>query len=382
MRKLRPALFPLPIFLLGIIFLVLPAQAAGETATGLYLGKDSAGRYAGYKLKKNETVWGAVVKRYVESSRQSNRTAGLILKRSGIKDASRIREGAEIKIPLEYLSSDAKKNLVDTKPLHGVVVILDPGHGGIDTGARTRNRVYEDEAVYDIACRLKRKLEEKTAAEVHMTVRDKSRGYSPNHGKSFVFDKDEYVRTKPTYSIRNTTIGLHLRWYLANSIYRKKLRAGTHSSKIIFISIHADSLDRKSRGTMIYYPGRNYCKKGFNGPGPTLRKFAEVREWPNVKFTYSSRVRSETVSKKFSNTVITHLRKNRIKIFNNRPVRDHIQRRSAFAPAVLRYNAVPTKVLIETVNLKNSTDVSRIRQAWFRELYAKALLEALLEYYK
>ena len=382
MRNSRRPFFPFGVFLVFVSVLALPTLGFC-LPDGLKLGRDSEGEYASYLLKKGETVWGSIVMQYVIPSKRTSKTAEAILKRSGIRDARKLHEGAEIKIPLEYLRSEVKpRELKKAKPLRGVVVILDPGHGGIDTGARGRGNVYEDEVVYDLAVRLRNKLVEKTSAQVYMTLRDRSRGYAENHGESFPFDQDEYIKTTPIYYMRNTTIGVHLRWYLVNSIYRMKLREGISSSRIVFISIHADALGSRSRGTMIYYPGRKYVNKGWSDPGPTLRRFREVRECPNVSFSNSERLRSENLSNRLAQTIIHHLREKRIKVFSKDPVRDHITRQSEFAPAVLKYNAVPTKILIETMNLQNRTDVSRIRNAWFRDRYAQALLEALLGFYK
>jgi N-acetylmuramoyl-L-alanine amidase len=382
LRNGRDPFSAFAVLLLFVGVLVLPSSASC-LPDGLKLCSDSDGEYASYLLKKGETVWGSVVMHYVMPSMRTSKTAEAILKRSGISDATKLHEGTEIKVPMRYLREEVRpRELKKVKPLRGVVVILDPGHGGIDTGARGRGNVYEDEVVYDIAVRLRNDLIEKTSAEVYMTLRDRTRGYAENHGESFPFDQDEYIRTTPIYYMRNSTIGVHLRWYLTNSIYRMKLREGISSSRIVFISIHADALGSRCRGTMIYYPGRKYVNKGWSDPGPTLRKFREVRECPNVSYSNSERLRSEEVSHRLAQTVVYHLRKKRIKIFSNDPVRDHITRQSEFAPAVLKYNAVPTKILIETVNLQNRTDVSRIRSAWFRDRYAEAILEALLDFFQ
>ena len=365
-----------------VLMLILPLPAGfGDNPPELSFGKDKQGEYAIYKLKQGDTVWASVVMRFVVENKRDNKTAAAILTRSGIADATKMRVGTTIKIPVELLKPDIVLKAAKSKPLGGVVVIIDPGHGGVDTGARAPGNVYEDEVNYDIAIRLKEKLEEETAAEVYMTVRDKSRGWAPNHGSAFPRDTDEYVMVNPIHPIQETTISLHLRWYLANYIYYTKQAAGISTSNMVFISIHADALGSKPRGSMVYYPGKDYVGS-FTNPGPTLRKYAEVRYRPNATFVRSEMERSENVSRAFALTLINSLHKNRIKVHDNKPVRDHIVRRSSFLPAVLKYNKVPTKVLIETVNLENGTDRSRIKSARFRELYAKAILEALITFYK
>ena len=58
-----------------------------------------------------------------------------------------------------------------------------------------------------------------------------------------------------------------------------------------------------------------------------------------------------------------------------------IRGRSIFVPAVLRGNAVPTKVLVEMVNLTNHKDAALLARARDRERMAEALYQALLGHY-
>jgi len=97
-----------------------------------------------------------------------------IAKRSKIGDVTSIPINYEIKIPLDYLlpqfypedspiykqwlsHQEELSTIINTyknSSLDGVVVILDPGHGGVDRGA-IKNKVWEDSYVYDIALRIK-----------------------------------------------------------------------------------------------------------------------------------------------------------------------------------------------------------------------------------
>jgi N-acetylmuramoyl-L-alanine amidase len=63
-------------------------------------------------------------------------------------------------------------------------------------------------------------------------------------------------------------------------------------------------------------------------------------------------------------------------------VREKIVRnRSEYVPAVLRYNAVPAKVLLEICNLANQKDRSLLQTREFRQRIAEAMVEAILRYY-
>jgi N-acetylmuramoyl-L-alanine amidase len=50
-------------------------------------------------------------------------------------------------------------------------------------------------------------------------------------------------------------------------------------------------------------------------------------------------------------------------------------------PAVIRYNEIPVKVLVEIVNLSNRTDCQRLKNPRFREWVAEAYVHALQEFY-
>ena len=63
-------------------------------------------------------------------------------------------------------------------------------------------------------------------------------------------------------------------------------------------------------------------------------------------------------------------------------MRDHIIRnRSEWVPAVLRYNSVPAKMLLEVCNLNNDLDRRLLQTRAYRQRVAGAVLAGLLAYY-
>jgi len=364
------------------------ALVAGSAEGGggeLTFREDKSGPYASYRLKRGETVWTHVVRQFTSRTDDVSdaETATRVLERSGFPDERRIPNNAEIKIPVELLAPQYRRehDAPSSKPLAGVVVILDAGHGGVDTGARGRDGVYEDEVVYDIMCRAKRMLEEETAATVHVTIRDASRGFATTATRShFPRDPDEYIQTTPAYQNLDTKVGLHLRWYLANSLHARALRGGTASERVVFTSFHADDLASNLRGATIYIPGARYCTGSYGKSGWPYRRYAEVRERPTVAFTKRERERSEKLSRELAETLVAALRSARIKVLGTKPIRDHIVRRSSFVPAVLRYNAVPTKLLVECGNLSNRRDRHNLADPTFRENFARVYVNALISF--
>lgn len=67
-----------------------------------------------------------------------------------------------------------KKSVSEKRPLEGIVIMLDPGHGGYDTGGISLfGRAYsEKEIVLDLSFRLKKKLEEKGATVLMTRIND------------------------------------------------------------------------------------------------------------------------------------------------------------------------------------------------------------------
>ena len=393
--------------------LLLPAFAnksdrppyIGMTVDDLMYKSDGRGEYAVYKLKKGETLYSDVVGRF--TSRTDNedvrKAVEAVASRSGIRNPNRVDVGQEVRIPIDLLASryrpygdpgrtryEASKRSVGVEvsrvhvaELDGVYVILDAGHGGRDPGKIGKFNTQEDDYVYDIMCRVKRLLENKTHAKVITTVVDKSSGYTPIDRDSLRRDSDEYLLTHPQYANTNAVVSVNLRWYLANSKYRELLRKGVKPEQVVFTSFHADSRWSSMRGSMVYYPSSYHCRGRYGKSDGTYTKFAEVREKRVVYFDQRTRLKAQQASKRLAEEVIKALRRKNVAIHKRQPeqaIRNVIHRRGReYVPAVLRYNEVPTRVLIETVNLNNSTDCIRIKSWKFRERVAEAYVDSLVK---
>ena len=208
--------------ILSLLFFVTLLTVTVEVAgSELVFGSDGQGEYAIYTIKKGESLWSTVVPKYTDriDGPSIKEAVNIILKRNNISDATKIRVGQKLKIPIEILSAqhlppdmlprlqyEQKQRDLQRynypskkKKLSRAVIIIDPGHGGVDTGARGKGETYEDELVYDIMCRLKRMLERETGAKVYVTMRDKSRGFMERDNDHCPKDQDEYIQTTPSY---------------------------------------------------------------------------------------------------------------------------------------------------------------------------------------
>jgi N-acetylmuramoyl-L-alanine amidase len=363
--------------------------------------------YAVYKLRPGEALYTSVVVRFTDFGENKDILAAceVIQKESGIADVHDMRAGTEVYIPVEMLSDRFKpanspdrqeyeaiaqeaarlRGQVSTRNLEGVVVILDPGHGGKDQGTsmvKNGYRLYEDEINYDIVCRIKKLLEAQTQARVHVTMLDPDQGYAPRDVEQFEHDEDEVVLVSPNYWNGDAKVSANLRWYLANSWYRYEVNSGVDPRKVVFTSVHCDALfNGKLRGAMVYIPGAAHRRDSERGGTMAVYgKYKEVQEAPESRSTAAERRRDEALSRNFAETLLEELGKARIKRHNvGDPIRNVIRQSGGkeYVPAVLRNTLVPTKVLVECANLTNETDCQWVSQPWWRQRFAEAYVAAL-----
>jgi N-acetylmuramoyl-L-alanine amidase len=373
----------------------------------LVYGSDAAGPHALYRLKQGEALFTAVVVRFTDFSDYESimKACEVIRERSHIADVRHMQPGQRVVIPLDMLSDRyhppaserrrqyegsleeahrLKRERVTSLDLNGVVVVLDPGHGGRDHGASNyRLGLYEDELNYDVACRMKRLLEARTKAKVYMTVLDPSQDYEPVNQKRFAHDTDEVLLTSPQYPNADATTSANLRWYLANSVYRKELAGGTDPRKILFTSIHADALFNDGlRGTMVYIPGAQYRRDREEPAGKHYDRYKEAREQRAATSTPAERRRDEALSRNFAETLLTSLVRHNPPINRHTasdPIRSQVRQSGGrtYVVAVLRNTQIPTKVLIETANMTNPADCKHLADPQWREWFAEACVDAL-----
>jgi N-acetylmuramoyl-L-alanine amidase len=380
----------------------IPAASASQA---LVFGKDDDGDYAIYRLRPGEALYSSVVVRFTDRvfGPDVNALAAEIAKRSGISDVTDIPIGYRVKVPsdvlrpeflpeghprrVEYEASlrDAIRfsNPVRATGLQGITVILDAGHGGRDSGA-TMQGVWESTHVYDIVLRVKRLLESGTAAKVFTTTRDGEKFHIPE-ADTLPFSRGHRVLTSPPYAIEDAVVGVNLRWYLANSVYRRALQeksAKGGADKVVFLSIHADSLHPSIRGAMAYIPAARMRGDSFGKSGPAYTSRKEVQEAPRVSFPWDQRIKSEGLSRELAKQMIASFEDNKLAVHPFKPVREKIIRNgSEWVPAVLRYNTVPAKILLEVCNLANTEDRRLLQTRAYRQKVAEAIVRGLTAYY-
>ncbi len=389
------------------LLLPLFSSAARVGESGLQFRDEKEGNVAVYRLRAGEALYSSVVIRFTGrlEADEVNEVADQIAKRSSINNVRNIPIGYPIKIPRDLLleehlppadlgriEHDLRRAEIDSVRararsgnLKGVYVILDPGHGGIDVGA-SRRGLRERDYVYDIMCRIKKVLEENTAAEVLLTVKDSKTGVEVSDERKLRRNGDAVILTNPPYhhtDVKLRAVAVNLRWYLSNSYYRDLTRKGVDPEKVVFTSIHADSLHSAVRGTMVYVPGERFRRRTYGHKGKVYMRREEVREKQYVKFSRTERVRSEGLSRKFAEELIREFNRENIAVHEYQPIRDHvIRQKHRWVPAILRANEVPTKILLEVCNLNNPEDNRLLTDPAFRQRIAEAYVQAVVKLYQ
>jgi N-acetylmuramoyl-L-alanine amidase len=359
--------------------------------------------FAVYRLQKGEALYSSVAIRF--TGRVYSKDVGDVLDRivkfNGIDDVARIPIGYRVKIPMslllpEYLPADDPTRVANeevkrasaklavrprAKGLAGVRVILDAGHGGRDVGA-TYDDVWESNYVYDVMCRLKHILEKKSGATVAATTKSKQAGYDIPDDDELEEATDHIVLTSPKYVIGDPAVGVNLRWYLANSIFRRAMKARVPREKVVFLSIHADSLHSSLRGAMAYIPGQRYVTGSYEKSEQVYLARAEVRESPVVRHSEKESLTAEGLSRDLAESIIDAFDADGLKVHPFNPVRDNVVRNGReWVPAVIRYNLIPTRVLLEICNLGNNKDRALMKTKKYRQRVAEAIYQGLVNYY-
>jgi len=408
----------------------------------LKLKQDKSGKlFAHYQMKHGETLYSSVVIRFTGRllNDEVNQVANKLLKLNNISDAKLIQSRQKIRIPLEWLSEEylvsqtndvssgkgstkktklkktklkkaikiksskavaSKKKLKRGKStqkavaqktkskrknnVHKIHVILDSGHGGRDPGATAGSRknkdlIYEDEVVYDISKRMS-KLFKKQGIIVHPTLSDPNQK-QPIRYLSRSHDRDEHLLVTPRYLTRNARIGVNMRVYLVNHIFKNLRKKKVPSENILFISLHGDALHSSLSGAMVYFPDSRLRRGRFNLSNKIYRKRKEY----SSKLTYKPRDNkySEKLSKSFGKVIIDEFRELKLRTHRvSSAVRGYLYRKGKKTlPAVLRYSMVPTSVLVEIANLNNRLDRRDLLKSKTRQKIAKAITNSVTTHF-
>jgi N-acetylmuramoyl-L-alanine amidase len=133
---------------------------------------------------------------------------------------------------------------------------------------------------------------------------------------------------------------------------------------------------------MAYIPAADMRDGSYSKSGSVYASRKEVQESPTVTFPKEKRVESEGLSRELAKQVVAAFQSGGLPVHPFNPVRDRIIRdNGVWVPAVLRYNSVPAKALLEICNLANDQDRALIQTHVYRQQVAQAVVAGLLAYY-
>ena len=369
----------------------------------LALEKDpqSGEQYARYVPQAGDTLYSLIL-RFTDRERaeEINRMSRLLAKINRLQSESAIQAGKALRIPLTWINEDylnqrvppskpqltpprrAQPKVAQARPSGGKVhVILDPGHGGSDAGAvygsrRHGDLVYEHEVVYDIALRAMAHMRARGFG-VHPTLSDPHQ-QQPLRTLDMRLLGKETVLTEPPYQVTSARVGVNLRIYLIDAIYRELTeRQGVAPEDVVLVSIHGDALAPTLRGAMVYYPDHRLRRSEFGPRGRVYRLRREAVPTA-IYFREDANREAQDLSREFAQEIISAFRHRDLGVGRRRPVRSYFYRNGERTlPGVLRYSRVPISVLVEVANLNNTADRQAVLRWQTREEIAQAIADAV-----
>ncbi|HEY6146395.1 MAG TPA: N-acetylmuramoyl-L-alanine amidase, partial [Thermoanaerobaculia bacterium] len=386
--------------------LLLPAfrleSASASPEPALEFVQEGKARYALYRLRRGEALYSAVVVRFTGRvhAEDVNAKANEIAAANGIADVRSIPVGFAVRIPVGDLAPEFRPpddparieeektrlesaqfvNRIRTGDLSGVTFVLDAGHGGKDVGANVEG-VQEARHVHDLACRVQALLHKHTRARVVMTVEGRTPCRSEASGVLGDWQTAR-VLTHPPYAIVDPVAGVNFRWFLANAVLRQSEKNGGSEDRTVFVSLHADSLHPAVRGLMVYIPGEKFLKGSFTRRGELYASRREVREAARISFSRRERIKAEGVSRDLAERIVAAFRAAGLPLHAFQPIRRNVIRGGhEWVPAILRYNRIPARVLLEICNLNNPEDRRLLVTPAYRNRVARTLVSALVDFY-
>jgi len=227
-----------------------------------------------------------------------------------------------------------------TKTTAKKIIVLDPGHGGVDPGATGKSGRFEKHITLSMARVLKKKLEKTGRYKVILTR-----------------EKDIFLRL------------------------RDRLKIARKADADLFISLHADSnKNRKIRGLSVYTLSERASDKEAASLATSENKSDVIagidlsHETPEVTDILIDLAQRETMnlSSHFANTLIQELRRE-VKLLRK------THRFAGFA--VLKAPDVPS-VLVELGYLSNSSEEKKLRDSKYLARLSTALVSGIDKYFK
>lgn len=356
-----------------------------------------------------------MLEKYIETLRRWVRAAGavslrwLVTTRDGVLDVTRpvlARAGAFVRSHpkisafnftllagcigiLIYALLQEGPRVYIVEPGDEYVVVLDIGHGGKDPGAvvkdvRTEDgqvvTIYEHGMVFDVGARLFGLLSAHDDIAVLPTLTNEDGELLISQTAIPLPPSRSYLQTHPRADLAETpsTVSVNLRWILANYELRRLRTQTDRGYRVVFVSLHMDEERYSSGGLSVYTPPGPYENDFPERPDPYIR-FFEAREWLRDMHLAPPGAQDADRSSELAREIVANFRRHRLRVSEQTTYRKTVAiSGEPYVPAVIRYNAVETRALLELANLADPIDRQRVLDPLYRERMAWAIYEGIL----
>lgn len=236
-------------------------------------------------------------------------------------------------------SSKSKPQPVIEHQQKDLVIAIDPGHGGKDTGAIGHNNLLEKVVVLELARKLKKYIDAQPGMKAVMTR-----------------DKDEFI---PLY---------------------KRVRIAHKKNADIFLSLHADSFkDKSARGGSVYI----LSTKGASSVMARLLAKTENASLKEIKLKGRDSDVAFLLSDLARTANIRASRKLGEAVLGEMGLSVHLHKSSVQAAdfAVLKSIDIPS-LLIETAFVSNPSEAKKLKSSRFQTKMAKSIVRGLTKFAK
>ena len=134
---------------------------------------------------------------------------------------------------------------------------------------------------------------------------------------------------------------------------------------------------------MAYIPAERYVTGSYRKSESVYLARAEVREHPVVRHSEEESLEAEGLSRDLAESIVDSFETHHLNVHPFNPVRDSVVRDGReWVPAIIRYNLVPTRLLLEVCNLGNRNDRALVKTPKYRRHIADAMYEGLVNFFE
>jgi N-acetylmuramoyl-L-alanine amidase len=262
----------------------------------------------------------------------------------------------------------------------GPLIVIDIGHGGRDPGATYRladGSVLSEHAIaYDIGARLFSALQSQHTVRVRSIIQFPQRP-RPDNRRVPQSESAAILETEPPCDLSQveTRTAVNLRWMLSNTIANREYMESGNRAVTMFLSLHVDArASNELDGVALYLPPQSLGTSAVSA-GPEYSRYEQARLYFAGLMPTRPGQDSRATSTALAELMRDDLEKAGVRMCDlpGTPRDEH----SSNYPAVLNYNQIPARLLIEVGSLTSPVDRDHLTEPAYRQKIAEALADAV-----